>query len=146
MNQDLLPLAPKPFSEEELRSLSAVTLSFLGDAVHTLYARLAAVRRSNAKPGVLQRAVAQEVGAVGQAAAFRRVLPFLTSEEREIAMRCRNAHTATVSKNAPVLDYRLASGFEGLIGFLYLSGQHDRLNEIFAIGYPSPTEEFPDSN
>lgn len=112
-------------------------MSFIGDAVQTLYDRTLLSADSGAKPGALQKTVSKRVSAVGQAEAYHRVLPRLSEEETAVVKRCRNTRTGTVSKNAPVGDYRMASGWEGLIGYLYLSGQHERLKEIFDFGYPN---------
>ena len=137
MNSDLLPQISVCLPVNELERWSPASLSFIGDAVQTLYDRTLLSANSGAKPGALQRAVSKRVSAVGQAEAYHKIAPHLTEAETAVLKRCRNAHTATVSKNAPVGDYRLASGWEGLIGYLYLSGQHERLKEIFDLGYPN---------
>ena len=78
----------------------------------------------------LHMAAAKRVCAAGQAAAYRRIEPLLSEEEQAAFRRGRNAHSGTVPKNAQLSDYRIATGGEALVGFLYWTGQDARLSEL----------------
>lgn len=121
----------------DCNAMSATTLAFVGDAVQTLFVRTRLSLTHGEKSGYLHRLAAAEVSATAQAAAFRRIEPILTEAEEAVFRRCRNAKTNTVAKHASIGDYRIATGFEGLIGWLYLQDGHARLNELLACAYPS---------
>ncbi len=132
-NTDYLPLAGKTVTAKQARELNPLVLAYIGDSVQMLYARCRTAIESGCKAGVLHKAVSQEVKAHSQAVAAERVLPYLTEEEEGVYRRAKNSHTNNIAKNATSYDYRKASGFEALIGYLYVSGQNVRLKEIFAI-------------
>ncbi len=117
---------------EQAKQKNPVTLAFLGDAVYTLWVRQKLVERADAKPSDLQRTAAQIVSARGQSAFLERVLPMLTQEEEEIFRRGRNAKKPTKSKNASVADYSRSTGFEAVLGFLHVTGQTERIDELLA--------------
>lgn len=117
-------------SEEKARQLSPVTLAFVGDAVYSLYVRSREVLSSDRKPAELQRRTSEAVSAKGQSALLERVESKFTPEEEAIYHRGRNAKKATKSKNASVIDYNRSTGFEAVLGYLYLTGQYDRISEI----------------
>lgn len=135
MKKDFLPLSAETRTVAELNQTNGIVLAFVGDAVQTLYVRARLSYESSAKTAVLHRLVANEVNAARQAAAAAAVTPFLTEEEEAVYKRVRNSNVHTVPKHASPEDYRHATGFEGLIGYLYLKGAHDRLNEILEIAY-----------
>ena len=110
--------------------LPALTLAYIGDTVYDLYVRTLLVRRRPAGAHALHMAAAGQVCAAGQAAAFRRVEPLLTGEELAVYRRGRNAHSGTVPKHASIADYRVATGLETLVGYLYLTGNDARLIDI----------------
>ncbi|MDR3185773.1 MAG: ribonuclease III [Christensenellaceae bacterium] len=130
-----LPRSPVKHSRDELNLLSPAVLSFIGDGVETLFARSKVSFESGQKIGYLHKLTARIVSAVDQAKAVKNILVVLTEEETQVYKRCRNAKTNTASKNADIVDYKTASGFEGLIGFLYLADEHERLNELLSIAY-----------
>ena len=107
-----------------------LTLAFVGDTVYDLYVRTRLLDTRSAAPHALHLSAAKLVCAAGQAEAFRRVEPELTEEEHAVYKRGRNAHSGTLPKNASVADYHTASGFEALIGWLYLSGQDARMTQL----------------
>ena len=74
--------------------------------------------------------VSQEVKAHSQAVAAEKIMPLLTEEEQGVYRRAKNSHTNNIAKNATSVDYRKASGLEALIGYLYISGQNERLREL----------------
>jgi ribonuclease III family protein len=115
--------------EEKARELSPLTLAFVGDAVHTLY-----VRTRLATSGGLVRKMhydaIEKVKAAAQAKAGEALLPALDEEEKRIFIRGRNAKSANIPKHADVGEYHSATGFEALLGYLYLTGRKERLCEI----------------
>ncbi len=112
--------------------LSALTLAYLGDTVYDLYVRTHLVSTMDGTVHALHLASAKLVCAKGQAAAAYRILPLLTEEETAAFKRGRNAHSGTVPKNADVQEYRVATGLEALLGFLFCKGQDARIGCLMA--------------
>jgi len=117
-------------SEEKAKQLSPVTLAFVGDAVYSLYIRSREVEQSDRALVQLQKRTCEAVSAKGQSALLERVEGKFTAEEEAIYHRGRNAKKATRSKNASVTDYNRSTGFEAVLGYLYLTGRYDRIAEI----------------
>ena len=110
--------------------MNPVVLAFVGDAVHTLLVRTKLVDMCDSKTGELHKRASREVNAKSQSAIADRIIELLTEEESAIYRRARNAHINTLPKNATQSDYHKATGFEAVIGYLYLTGQHDRINTL----------------
>lgn len=125
----------EPISISEAKCKEATSLSFVGDAVHTLAVRQKLMENRDVKTGLLHRLASQEVNAEAQAHALKRIENLLTEDENDVYKRCRNAKQSTMAKHASAVDYKIASGFEGLIGFLYLSGQSQRIAELLTLAY-----------
>ena len=121
----------KPLSVEEAKQMNPVTLAFLGDAVYSLYVRERMVRKGG-KPSEFQRAACKVVSARGQSAFLENVLPLFSQEEEEIYRRGRNAKKATKSKHATAAEYNRSTGFEAVLGYLYLTGNEERLYFLLA--------------
>ena len=121
----------KPLSVEEAKQMNPVTLAFLGDAVYSLYVRERMVRKGG-KPSEFQRAASKVVSARGQSAFLENVLPLFSQEEEEIYRRGRNAKKATKSKHATAAEYNRSTGFEAVLGYLYLTGNEERLYYLLA--------------
>ena len=121
----------EPVSRERAKQMNPVVLAFVGDAVYTLCVRRRLALSSGEKTGELNRRASEKVSAHGQSESLSRILPLLTEEEEEIFRRGRNAKKPTRSKNASVGEYVRSTGFEALIGYLYLTGQGERLNALF---------------
>ena len=119
-------------SENKAKNLSAVVLAFVGDAVYSLFVRENLVFKSDYKTGTLQKLSSQSVSAKGQADLYAKNQDKLTIEEQEIFHRGRNAKKPTKSKNASVAEYNISTGFEAVVGYLYLTGNYDRLNQLFS--------------
>ena len=117
-------------SEESARQISPVTLAFVGDAVYSLYIREREVLRGDDKLNELQKRTSAAVSAKGQSELLKSVEQKFTPLEEEIYHRGRNAKKSTKSKNASVVDYNRSTGFEAVLGYLYLSGQYERISEI----------------
>lgn len=132
---DCLPVAGRTVTEKQARELNPLVLAYIGDSVQMLYVRTRTALETGCKAGVLHKAVSQEVKAHSQAVAAEKILPLLTADEEGVYRRAKNSHTNNIAKNATSVDYRKASGFEALIGYLYLSGQRDRLKELVDVAY-----------
>ena len=116
----------------ESSKYAPLTLAYIGDSVHTLFVRERVIGQSDKKVHELHILTSRYVKASAQAKAIHILLPELNEEEEAIYKRGRNAKSATVPKNAIVSDYRAATGFEALIGALYIDKKKERLNEILA--------------
>lgn len=125
-----LPQGDRAFKAAQLPVLN---LAYIGDTVYDLYVRTLLVTSADAKVHELHLLSAKRVCAKGQAEAFRKIEPLLSTDEIGIYKRGRNSHLGTVAKNASISDYRTATGLEALIGFLYLTAQDDRLTELMKI-------------
>ena len=115
------------------KQLPALTLAYLGDTIYDLYARTYVSSSTDGTVHSLHVECSKLVCARGQAEAFFRVRPQLTEEENSAFLRGRNAHSGTVPKNANVQDYRTATGFESLLGYLYCLGRDERIGELMQI-------------
>lgn len=115
------------------RQMNALSLAYIGDAVYEVYVRQQLLAGTNHKPNHLHRRSIQYVSANAQSKALEMWWPLLTEEERDVFKRGRNANAGTVPKNVDMLIYRRATGFEALIGFLYLERRFARLNELIDI-------------
>lgn len=115
-------------------NLNPVVLAFVGDAVYSLYVREKLVFSSDYKTGELNKLATSEVKATAQAEFVKQILPILTEEELAIYKRARNAKKSTKAKNASVVEYNMSTGFEALLGFLYVTGDNERLNYILHKG------------
>lgn len=115
---------------ERAKQLSPVTLAFVGDAVYTLWVRERLALSADYKAGEMNRLSSKEVSAHGQSALLERLIPLFTEEESEIFRRGRNAKKPTRSKNASVAEYNRSTGFEAVLGFLYLTGNYGRITEL----------------
>ena len=122
----------EPLEKERAALMNPVVLAFVGDAAYTLLVRTELATTSASKAGDLNKRAAQIVSAHGQSGALERMLPLLTEEEEAVYRRGRNAKKATKSKNATVGEYVRSTGFEALLGYLYLTGQTERIGELFA--------------
>lgn len=121
----------EPVPCERAKQINPIVLAFVGDAVYTLCVRTRLALSSGEKTGALNRRASERVSAHGQSEALARILPMLTEEEAEIYRRGRNAKKPTKSKNATVAEYVRSTGFEALLGYLYLTGQIERIRQLF---------------
>jgi len=107
-----------------------LVLAFLGDATYSHCVRYHLIARGLVKPNQLHREANRYVSAKAQARILLTLLPTLTEEEQSVVKRGRNAKSGSVAKNADIIDYRHATAFEALIGYLYLHGREDRIAQI----------------
>ena len=117
-------------NKSEVNLMSPLTWAYVGDCVYELFIRNHLVQTTNLKPHKLHIEAIKYVKAKSQAESLNRLQDFLTDEEKEIVRRTRNTENHHVPKNADPQDYMYATAFEGLIGYLYLSEQKERLQEI----------------
>lgn len=110
--------------------VNPLALAYLGDALHNLYVRQYVLSLPSKRPNQLHRESTRFVSAKAQAGAVRLLEPMLTEEERDMLRRGRNAKSHAAPKNTDVLDYRHSTGFECLIGYLYLCRRYERLEEL----------------
>ena len=117
----------------EARLLPPLTLAYIGDTVFDLYVRTKGVLTTDLAAHGLHRYSAERVCAAAQAGAYFKLEPLLLEDELYILKRGRNSHMGTVPKHASITDYRNATAVEALVGYLYLSGRDERLNELMHI-------------
>ncbi len=113
--------------EVDVRAYSPLALAYIGDAVYELVIRTVVVERASRAANELHKRAVKFVQAGTQAAIITALQEVLTEDELAVFKRGRNAKSNTSAKNASITDYRKATGFEALIGFLYLTNQTDRL-------------------
>lgn len=117
----------------DYKTLSPLTLAFIGDAVYDLLIREQLVCKANCPVGKLHKMKVKKVCCKAQSEIMKKLISMLTSEELNIFKRGRNAHTHHTPKNAVIADYHVATGFETLIGYIYLKGDIERLRELFEL-------------
>lgn len=115
---------------EEVRLMKPLVWAYIGDNIYELYIRMKLVNSTNLDPHRLHVETIKYVKAKAQAETLNKIHTFLTDEEKEIVKRGRNAEAHHLPKNAELLDYKYATAFEALIGYLYLTKQDKRLKEI----------------
>ncbi len=129
LHQNISGLFPQ-LPARDFRQAPALVLAYVGDTVYDLYVRTLLVHKSDAAAHGLHVQSAGLVCANAQAQAYRRIEHMLSPEEEGVYRRGRNAHMGSIPKNASIMDYRIASGLEALLGYLYLTGQDQRLQEL----------------
>lgn len=125
---------PEPPSKPA-RLLPPLALAYIGDAVYEVAVRQRVIARPNLRPHHLHRQATKFASAKAQARLLALIEPQLTEPEQDVVRQGRNAKSGTVPKNANVLDYRHATAFECLVGYLYYSGAHDRLRTLISQGF-----------
>ncbi len=116
--------------EVDIRTYSPLSLAYIGDGVFDLVVRSVIVGKGNTKASQLHHRTSSIVKATTQASMIDVLEEHLTETELDIYRRGRNAKSPTMAKNATMLDYRKATGFEALIGYLYLNDQFARVVEL----------------
>ena len=118
-----------------LGEMSTAALAYLGDSVIELCVRELLVTRGVSSAKNLNSTALRFVKAEAQADAIMKILPILSDEENAAYRRGRNIGHTNVPKSATVGQYRLATGFEALFGYLHLTNQKERINELFSLAY-----------
>ena len=137
-----LPFSMDSVPVAALRDANPLTLSFVGDGVHTLFVRAAVLERNPYKNNVLHELASSYVCASAQAEDAKKLFPLLNEAERFIFNKAKNAKINAVPKHAGIYRYQLATAFEAVTGYLYLSGQNDRLTELYENIY---SDKFPET-
>lgn len=117
-------------SELDVNMMSPLIWAYIGDAVYEMHIRTYLINTTNLKPHRLHIESIKYVKAKAQAEILNKIQDKLTDEERDIVRRTRNTENHHLPKNAELKDYMYATAFEGLIGYLFLTNQKERLDEI----------------
>ncbi|MCI6870790.1 MAG: Mini-ribonuclease 3 [Streptococcus hyointestinalis] len=114
--------------------INGIALAFEGDAVYAMYIRRHLIFQGMTKPQKLHQKATRYVSAKAQAMLISRMIGdnLLSDKELEIYKRGRNAHSHTKAKNADVVTYRMSTGFEALLGYLHMTENSERLEELIA--------------
>lgn len=120
--------------DTDIRTYSPLTLAYIGDAIYELVIRTILVEKGNTQVNKLHNRASRLVKASAQSAMIEKLKPHLTEEETAVFKRGRNAKSYAMAKNASMSDYRRATGFEALMGYLYLTEQWERMLELIKTG------------
>ena len=120
--------------DQDLRSYSPLTLAYIGDGVYELIIRTVLVKKGNCPVNRLHKKASSLVKAGAQSAIMEVIEEELTPEELSVYRRGRNAHSPTMAKHATMADYRRATGFEALMGYLYLKEDYTRMLTLVRMG------------
>ncbi|MBO4962203.1 MAG: Mini-ribonuclease 3 [Clostridia bacterium] len=120
----------EPISIEKATNMSPIVLAFIGDAVYSLYVREKNAFTTDYKTGVLNDKTSLKVCAKAQAELADLVVDILSEEELAIYKRARNAKKPSKSKSCSVVEYNKSTGIEAVVGYLYITGQRQRINQL----------------
>lgn len=120
-------------SQIDIHEQSPLALAFVGDAVLELLVRQRLVGTTRLQPGRLHAATTRYVSARAQFRELEVLMPLLTEQEQAVLRRGKNASKASVAKHASPEEYRASTGFECLLGWLYLNGQLERVHQLFEV-------------
>lgn len=123
--------------EVDIHSYSPLTLAYIGDCIYDLIIKSLVVNQGNKQVNKLHRDTSKLVQASTQSLMMRTMQEHLTEEEHTVYKRGRNSKTVTPAKNQSITDYRRATGFEALLGYLYLKKDWKRLLDLVKIGLDS---------
>ena len=126
--------------DTDIRTHSPLTLAYIGDAIYELVIRTILVEKGNTQVNKLNQRANRLVKASAQSEMIEKLKPHLTEEEMAVFKRGRNAKSYTMAKNATMSDYRRATGFEALMGYLYLTEQWERMLELIKLGMTEETK------
>ncbi len=119
----------------DIKMINVITLAYLGDAIYEVYIREKMIKEAPLKVEQLQKKAINYVSAKAQAKILSNLIDTnaLTEDELDIVKRGRNYKRSSHPKNTDIITYKLSTGFETLIGYLYLSGKKTRLREILEL-------------
>jgi ribonuclease-3 family protein len=125
------------FTKEQLnpKEYSPLALAYIGDSIYDLFVRTMVLSKGNRHVTALHKDSVSFVKAHSQAVSAHELESILTDDELRVLKWGRNAKSNTTPKNADITDYRMATGFETLLGYLYLNGDSERLTEIMHKAY-----------
>jgi len=130
--EEILNLMSSPINELEVKRLNPLVLAYIGDAVYELYIRKYLIITQGTLVNQLHKRATKFVKAEAQANIVHNIMVDLTEEEITIVKRGRNSKSGSVPKNADLSDYKYATGFEALIGYLYLIDNQERLINLIS--------------
>lgn len=133
-NVEHLLATTKGENKHSARSYSPLALAYIGDGVYEMFIRTHVIAKGNAPVNKLHKASRDLVRASAQAQIYHVIEAHLTEEEAQVLRRGRNAKSVSAPKNADITEYRHATGLEALIGYLYIDGQIERINELIQMG------------
>ena len=125
---------------QDIRTYSPLALAYIGDGIYELYIRTIVVGRGNRQASKLHHAASRLVKAPTQALMAEALEAEFTPEEEAVYRRGRNAKSYTTAKNATTGQYRKATGFEAVMGYLYLTGQYIRMIDLIKMGLEAVDE------
>ncbi len=117
-------------NQNDINQYSPLVLAYLGDSVYEVYIRTLLVCEGNAPVNKLHKRSITYVKAKAQSDIIHGIMEYLTPDEQDIVRRGRNAKSGTIPKNADVTEYKYATGFETLLGYLFLRKDNERLKEV----------------
>ena len=123
--------------EVDISSYSPLTLAYIGDSIYDLIIKTLVINQGNKQVNKLHQDTSSLVNASVQSRMMRTMQEHLTEEEHAIYKRGRNAKSVSPAKNQSVTDYRRATGFEALLGYLYLKKDWKRMLDLVKIGLDS---------
>ncbi|MBS6735591.1 MAG: ribonuclease III [Clostridiales bacterium] len=126
--------------QQDIRTYSPLALAYIGDGIYELYIRTIVVGRGNRQASKLHHAASRLVKAPTQALMAEALEAEFTPEEEAVYRRGRNAKSYTTAKNATTGQYRKATGFEAVMGYLYLTGQYIRMIDLIKMGLEAVDE------
>lgn len=131
--------------EVDIREYSPLTLAYIGDCVYDLVIKSLVINAGNKQVNKLHQETSRLVQASAQSLMMRTMQEHLTEEEHAVYKRGRNAKSVSPAKNQSITDYRRATGFEALLGYLYLKKDYKRLLDLVKIGLDSLENSKADS-
>lgn len=123
--------------EVDIREYSPLTLAYIGDCIYDLVIKSLVINEGNKQVNKLHQETSRLVQASAQSLMMRTMQEHLTEEEHAVYKRGRNAKSVSPAKNQSITDYRRATGFEALLGYLYLKKDYKRLLDLVKIGLDS---------
>ena len=123
--------------EVDIREYSPLTLAYIGDCIYDLVIKSLVINEGNKQVNKLHQETSRLVQASAQSLMMRAMQEHLTEEEHAVYKRGRNAKSVSPAKNQSITDYRRATGFEALLGYLYLKKDYKRLLDLVKIGLDS---------
>jgi len=126
--------------EVDIKEYSPLTLAYIGDSIYDLIIKSLVVYEGNRQVQKLHKETSMRVQASAQSKMMRAIQEHLTEEEHAVFKRGRNAKSVSPAKNQSITDYRRATGFEALMGYLYLKKEWKRMLELVKIGLESMDE------
>lgn len=127
-------------TEVDIKEYSPLTLAYIGDSIYDLIIKSLVVNEGNRQVQKLHKETSMRVQASAQSKMMRAIQEHLTEEEHAVFKRGRNAKSVSPAKNQSITDYRRATGFEALMGYLYLKKEWKRMLELVKIGLESMDE------